>query len=612
MCGVFGYIGNITRTHAAKCLDLLEHRGPDGSGIWQGAGITLGHRRLSILDVSENGTQPMSFADERYWITFNGEVYNFVELRKELEQHGYSFKSDTDTEVILGAYVKWGAECLSRFNGMWSLAIWDSVDRTLFLSRDRFGKKPLFIARLGNDLAFASEMKAIFPLLPNVQESEHFNWIVNHQLNYEATNKCLIKGIERFPAAHYGIYKDGHLTLTRYWNTLDHLVDVPGDYAEQVEQYRELFVDACRIRMRSDVPIGCALSGGLDSSAIVSVMAHVGNSWEHNRISEDWQHAFVASFPGTPLDEAYYARKAAEHAGVNATFVDIDPQNSIDKLEDYFFKFEELYPACPIPMMQIYSSMKQHGVSVTLDGHGADELLAGYPNLLFEFCIGNGYGVDELSNLYRDLMPKETSQFKVSGNNLILYSYFALRKYIKQILGVTHKTPDSQHPGFSKLNKFNQYLYALAHQTILPTLLRNYDRYSMANSVEIRMPFMDHRIVSYSLSLPMRSKLDGGYTKKIVRDAIGRYMPEEVAFRKSKIGFNSPIFDWMQNQMRAYLLDTIRSKDFLECSLIEAKQVRTQIENVINGKKADFRYAQAAWSAFSPYLWKKAMLSRQY
>ncbi len=192
MCGIFGVVGHIREDHALACLDTLAHRGPDGRGLWQSDGVTLGHRRLSILDLSATGKQPMSFGAGRYWITFNGEIYNFIEVKRDLEQRGHRFAGTSDTEVILAAYAEWGIDCVTRFNGMWAFAIWDTVEKSLFLSRDRFGKKPLFYAQIGDSFVFASEMKAILPLLPAVKPSRDFEWMKRNIFIYEATDKCLI------------------------------------------------------------------------------------------------------------------------------------------------------------------------------------------------------------------------------------------------------------------------------------------------------------------------------------------------------------------------------------------------------------------------------------
>jgi asparagine synthase (glutamine-hydrolysing) len=613
MCGIFGLVGFIAPQAAQACTDTLAHRGPDGHGLWHTDAVTLGHRRLSILDLSETGKQPMSYGDGRYWITFNGEIYNFLEIQRALEQRGHVFRGSSDTEVILAAYAEWGAESVARFNGMWAFAIWDTKERTLFLSRDRMGKKPLYYARLAGDrFAFASEMKALFPLLPEVKPSRDFEWMKNNLFAYEATRKCLIEGIERFPAGHSGTLRDGKLTLTRYWNTLDHLVVVPDRYEEQVERFRELFIDACRIRMRADVPIGTALSGGIDSSAVASTMAHIGASDAGERVAHDWQRAFVAVFPGSPLDETFYAERVVERHGLNAKFIAIDPVKSLDRLDHYFYQFEDLYVTSPIPMIQLYGGMREGGVVVTLDGHGADELFVGYPNELYEASLGCDIDRDEMAELYRSMLPAGTSQFKVPKSNAVLHAWFRARRLAKDLLGRTYKSRDADHPAFRAMEPFNQYLYALTHDTILPTLLRNYDRYSMINGVEIRAPFLDYRLVAYSLSLPMRAKIGGGYTKRIIRDALADLMPPEIVTRKSKIGFNSPIVDWMRGQLKPYLQDMINSESFRTSALIDPPRVKRRIEAVMSGAQPRFAFAERTWKQLVPYLWERAVLKRDY
>jgi asparagine synthase (glutamine-hydrolysing) len=612
MCGIFGCMGGITPSQLKLCTNILEHRGPDGFGEWISKEVSFGHRRLAILDLSDSGKQPMESGDKRYVIIFNGEVYNFIEIRKELEGKGYVFLSDSDTEVVLTAFIEWGEECLKRFNGMWAFAIWDNQKKKLFLSRDRFGKKPLFYAFIGDQFVFASEMKAIYPLLKEIRPSADFNWMYKNIFLYESTDKCLVEGIKRFPAGHWGTYKSNQLKLVRYWNTLDHLIDIPTTYDEQAELFRELFIDACKIRMRSDVPIGTALSGGLDSSATISLMAHIGKSQPGNRVSNDWQHAFVATFPGTPLDESYYAKQVVDHLGIQATFIEIDPVKHLDKLEDYLFLFEELYLTSPIPMIVTYHAIKNHGVSVTIDGHGADELLAGYGNSLFYSFFDakmNRKQIKDIFKAYFGLFSDENPQLKKQNPAAYLYFRFLIEKFVKKIIpiGKNYISKDINHFNFKKLDHFTRHLYVLTHETILPTLLRNYDRYSMSSGVEIRMPFMDHRIVTFVMSLPWNSKVRNGYTKAIVRDASGKFMPREVTYRTTKIGFNSPIVDWMKGPMKNYFIDHIHSQKFKECTLIDPVRVRSEIEAVIDCDNTTYQQAETAWTLITPYLWERSL-----
>lgn len=613
MCGILGTVPSTPYQKFKKSLDTLTHRGPDDFGIENiDNSVSLGHRRLSILDISANGHQPMQSDDGRYTIVFNGEIYNFLEIKSDLNKLGHHFVSSSDTEVLLKAYIEWGEQCILKFNGMWAFGIWDKVKKQLFLSRDRFGKKPLFYAFINEKFVFASEMKAIFPFLKNLEVSENFHWMKKNIFLYEATDKCLIKGIKRFPAGHNGIFSEGKLTTYRYWNTLDHIVEVPRTYEEQVEQFRALFLDSCKLRMRSDVAIGTALSGGLDSSSTIAAMAHLSKN--NKSYSKDWQHAFVATFPGTPLDESKYAKMVTDHLGIGATFIEIEPLKHWNKLEDYFYLFEDLYITSPLPMIMLYESVKKHGVTVTLDGHGADELLSGYRRGTLESLWDARFNISrtkDILNTYQGSELDDEAQYKKTSNYRLLLN-FMTRKAAKKILNKDFTSIDQNHQNYDRLDNLTKYLYTLFHETILPTLLRNYDRYSMINSVEIRMPFMDHRLVSFVNSLPYSSKLGNGYTKKIVRDAIDPYLPKEVAWRKSKIGFSSPIVDWMQNDLSEWFLDTINSKSFLESDLVSKPQdLKERITQIVTKKNSYFIEAQRCWAELSPYIWEKAVLSRK-
>lgn len=611
MCGILGTIPKTDHESFKNALNTLTHRGPDGYGIDSiDDDVTLGHRRLSILDLSENGRQPMQNENKRYTITFNGEIYNFLELKKELQKKGYHFSSTSDTEVLLNAYIEWGEDCVLKFNGMWAFAIWDSYKKELFLSRDRYGQKPLFYAFVGERFIFASEMKAICPFLDRVEASEHFQWMKNNIFLYECTEKSLIQGIKRFPHGHNGKFSKGKLTHYRYWNTLDNLVEVPKTYDEQVEVFRALFLDSCRIRMRSDVAIGTALSGGLDSSATIGAMAHLAKN--NASYSKDWQHAFVATFEGTPMDESYYAKKVTDHLGINGTFININPLEHWGKIDEYFYLFEDLYITTPIPMIMTYEAVKKHGVTVTLDGHGADELFSGYKKELTEALWDSKFSYkntkEVLSTLRNTL--NESDQF-VKNTDLKVYKDYIIKKTAKKLLGRDFISKDQNHKNFRKLDNLSKHLYAIFHETILPTLLRNYDRYAMINGVEIRMPFMDYRIVNFVNSLPYTSKIGDGYTKKMIRDAIDPYIPKEVTWRKSKIGFTSPIVDWMQTDLKEWFSDTAHSTSFLQSSLVEnSEELQRRIMSVVNKENNSFVLAQNSWKELTPYLWERAFIER--
>ncbi len=613
MCGIFGFIGNIDAHKAQYCIDLLAHRGPDGSGLVQLRGATLAHRRLAILDLSERAGQPMSFGHDRYWITYNGEIYNFLELRQQLEGRGYEFKTDSDTEVVLASFVEWREDCLYRFNGMWAFAIWDCREQTLFLSRDRFGKKPLFYLELpGRGFAFASEMKALFPLMDQVVANMALVGQVRLVFQYESTEQCVIKGIKRLRPGHFAWLQNGRLKSSRYWCTLDHLVKVPTSYDEQVDQLRELFLDACRLRMRSDVSIGTALSGGLDSSSTISAVAHLAKEKTEHRMSTDWQHAYIASFPDSPLDEARYAKMVTDHLQIPATFLKINPIDALDRLDDFFYLFEEIYITLPIPFMLLYSAMREDGTKVTLDGHGADECFAGYDFDYLYALLDAGLKPRAVASVLDTKYASAPKDFQgpTMPPKPIFWLKWRLNEALEGWLGKETRPRDSSHPAWENLDHLTRRLYVSTHETILPTLLRNYDRYAMANSVEIRMPFMDYRIIQFAFSLPWTSKIRKGLSKAIVRDAMACFMPRQVAFRRDKIGFNSPVVDWMKGPLKGFFLDIISSSSFKECQLIDANKVEQKILHVIRAENPSFKEAEEAWTMLTPYLWERAVLKK--
>lgn len=623
MCGIFGLVGTIERDLALRCLNTLTHRGPDGWGLWQGEGVTLGQRRLAILDLSENGKQPMSYGEGRWWITYNGEIYNFLEVRAELEGLGHRFRSESDTEVILAAFAQWGPDCLGRLNGMWAFAIWDTRERTLFLARDRFGKKPLFYAELPEGgFAFASEMKALLPLLPNAAPDQALvkGMTLRSSFGYEATERCLVAGIRRLKAGHLATLqagaagaRPGRLATRLWWNTLDHLPQVPERYEEQVEQLRALLLDACRLRMRSDVTIGTALSGGLDSSTIFSMLAHI-NRQHHGeaRLSADWQHAIVASFPGTPLDEAAFAQQVAQHAGGEAQVLEIDPLRHIGELSRMLYLYEDLTVTSPLPFMALYSRIKHAGVTVTLDGHAADELFGGYPTDWAYALLDAGFDLEQIGQVlevYEGGLPAGSAQFKRPRSRIASYARRMGTTLAKHAFGMHDNLgPEvTSHARWRELDHLSRALFWQTHSFVLPTILRSYDRYGMAASVEIRMPFLDWRVATFAFALPWHAKIRKGFSKAIIRDAAAPFMPAEIAWRRTKIGFNSPIVDWMRGPLKGFFLDTLGSRAFGECPLVDAPRARRLVARVMDDPAATFKSGERAWWSVLPYLWSDAL-----
>jgi asparagine synthase (glutamine-hydrolysing) len=607
MCGILGAVPAVEPRRFQSALGLLAHRGPDGEGVWaDGSHAILGHRRLAILDTSAGGHQPMRYRD-RYAITYNGEIYNFLEIRRELESLGHRFVSASDSEVLLAAFAEWGVACLERLNGMWALAIWDSVERSLFLSRDRMGEKPLFYLHDGARFAFASEQKALLPYVRDVRPSARFRELSENSYAYEATQECLFEGIRRFPAAHYGWLVDGRLKIERFWQPLQREVDLPKTYDEQVESLRALLIDACRIRMRADVPIGTGLSGGVDSSAVAACIAQIGASHDAERVPDDWQNAFVAAFPGTVMDESLHAGSVASHLGIRMIKLDIEPARFVDRIEDSAYLLEEVHEVNPMPHILLYREMRRHGVIVSLDGHGGDELFCGYESSILHALPDAAPRVQAMRmvfDTYQNIHPRNAHFRGLSLPEIV--GYLAKAK-VRRMRAARRDGPTV--PGGVRLGSLNTHLFDLAFRSVLPTLLRNYDHYSMSSGVEIRIPLLDPRIVDFAFALPWQAKVRGGFTKSILRDAVAPWLPANVIRRRDKIGFAPPIRDWMQGPLREYLLDEIGTTSFASANLIEPGRLASSIRQLVLGKRPVPLYtAEQTWKKFGIYLWEKIFI----
>lgn len=611
MCGIVGYwsLDNqpVSPAMLRRFTDMLSHRGPDGGDIFidEKASLGLGHRRLAIIDTSETGRQPMSFHG-RYWIVFNGEIYNFVELKSELEGYGYQFKTDSDTEVILASYDKWGDECQLRFNGMWAFAIWDTRERRLFLSRDRFGVKPLLYHYDGRRFAFASEMKAFLAL--NDFRVDFNASIVAVALSdpslVEGMEASLLHGVKRLPGGHsITLTQAGELSVRRWWRTLDHLESVPERCEDQAARYRELFLDACRIRMRSDVPIGTALSGGLDSSSVLCSMGHIRNSGDKtDRMAFDWQRAFVGSYPGKIIDERVYADQVINQTGAKPIYCEMNAGMYLENFHEILYQYEELSDIHLGPWY-VHKRQRENGVVVTIDGHGGDEALGGYTwHVLaaLKDAVADPFRMAELLSIMNGMGVTVNAQSIPRALKKLGSRLFDKRD------GKSEKTwlmvqPEPFHsdalnadvPLLKNRDSLFKQLYMDFHFTHLPTNLRDFDRLSMAHGVEVRSPFMDWRLVCFTFSLPSSRKIGGGYTKRILRDAMRGILPEAIRTRTKKLGFPNLDEGWMSAKAREFILDSIASKDFAESSIWNGRLISAEMEKAF--RDSDTVRIHRAW-----------------
>lgn len=632
MCGIAGiYNLNGSSLHLDALwhfTDSMKHRGPDGSGydLYHNNTLGLGHRRLSILDLSEAGKQPFEYLD-RYSITFNGEIYNFLEIRKELSAKGYNFKTETDTEVILAAYHEYGKECLYKFNGMWAFAIWDTKENELFLARDRFGVKPLhYIFLEGNIFAFASETIAFRHLdgYTRAFDDENLFTAIQNSSYIEASGKTIFKNIYQLLPGHTAtIAADKKLVIKRWWNTADYLVKIDSGYERQVEKFKELFFNACELRMRSDVPIASALSGGLDSTSVYCTLQQFkNNSSELQRLPGNWQKAFVATFPNTSMDERHYAEEVINFTKGEAVFITPDYSNLVKDITSTTELFDGIIANPVIAISDIYKAMRKDGIVVSLDGHGADEYAFGYPSYVLErfyIALKNNdiEKAKECSLVLEGLSPVYNAEKLMTAFYSANTIKAKIKNKIKSVLPQSKviKSSISKNDWFNKethieslhtfTNPFSgitKSLFNDFHYYSLPINLRDFDRAAMQNGIEIRMPFMDYRLVNYMFSLQEESKLGGGYTKRIIRDAMKGVIPESIRTRTKKIGIGSPIAEWMAGPLKEFTLDTASSSKIERFKFINAEKFRKSLEQNYANNTWNTSNASQAWSILNAAL----------
>ena len=647
MCGIAGIWNRdgkpVAPDEIVRFTRSLAHRGPDGEGteIDDGAGLALGHRRLAILDPTPAGRQPMASADGRYRTTFNGEIYNFVEIRRELETLGYRFRTDTDTEVIAAAYDRWGEGCQTRFNGMWAFAIWDVRARRLFLSRDRFGVKPLLYASVGERFAFASELKA-FLALDGFRATEYAPALaraLDDPFGAEAGEETPVAHVRRLSAGHCAVVTSADLSVRRWWNTLDVLETPPRTFALQAERLRELVTDAARLRLRSDVPVAVALSGGLDSSSILGVLAaNDTRSREADaREAPAWRRAFTATFAGTPLDERRYAALVAADANVPLEDVPVVRTGTPDEIASVLLSVEEITHTDPTPIWLLYRAMRAKGIVVALNGDGADELFGGYVHHVeraLEACGGlrsPGRFLDLVRTRYH-LAARGGPLPRVDVARLFVRNDPTLRALAKRARGLTPGVPRNGTLGFSRrtaihaleiddgrpsaerearsagLTPLGAHLYADFHETTLPGILRTFDRASMAHGVEVRNAFLDWRVVAFAFSLPDASKVGGGFTKRVVREAMRGIVPEVVRTRRDKIGFNAPLATWFGGPLREWIWARVNDPAFLESEIWNGPQLRAFVASKRAGTWS-WSDGEALWPFLQAHLWRERFFS---
>lgn len=632
MCGIAG-IWHLDGTALPEgklenFTDALYERGPDGSGYeyYDNHSLGLGHRRLSILDLSEAGKQPMTYADGRFSISYNGEIFNFEEIRKELEGKGYVFTSQTDTEVVLAAYAEWREKCLTKFNGMWAFAIWDEKEQNLFLARDRFGIKPLiYMHEPGKMFAFASETRA-FKKLHNYQRSFDMDLIdlTVRNTRIQGSGFTIYKDIFQLLPGHYCVLsKTAPLVQKRWWHIKDYIrKDIPKTLKEQAEEFYAIFKDACKLRLISDVSVGTALSGGLDSSSVYSVVYDLLQNESLHRTHENSQRAFVATFPGLISDERHYAEEAIAFTQGPAVFLDQEYGNLPERVIKDTLIFDTVNPGPITSVSGIYEGMKKSGITVSMDGHGVDEMLYGYRDMiynLFFYFYKNGdlkkariiqnVLIPTYHELEKDGAVMNIQRLMNDANSPIA----KMKSLIKQLLkGKNHdRTLYETHPrlqtlgepyDFSDMNYVDRIVYQETFVDTLPSIFRDFDRAGMMNSVEIRMPFMDWRLVSFIFSLPFEAKVGNEFNKLILREAMKGKMAEGIRTRKHKIGIGSPIDHWFRTELKEWVLDQFQSESFRSNNYIVDKKFKEKLENAYSTDTLDKATVHKAWQEINLHI----------
>lgn len=557
MCGILGWLGQHGPGDAGRfgnALDLLAHRGPDDCGLFMAPGVLLGHRRLSILDLSAAGHQPMQEPASNAVIVFNGEIYNHVELRGELEGLGHRFTGHSDTEVLLHALIEWGEQALTRLNGMWAFAFWQPAKQRLLLARDRFGVKPLYYRSGPDGLAFASEPKALLALFSGhraVSEPALLDFLGNNLLY--ARGESFYRGIQVLPPAHYAICEAGagNMRLSRYWG---YPADTDGTLGEEdaVAQFGALFTDAVRLRLRSDVPVGLTLSGGLDSTGVLAAAA---------RYSSAPLTCFTSMYGENEPGELSWAKLAS--GAVNAPLIAVAaPQ------EDWLPTMRKIawhmdgpgYSPAVYPLWHLMRRARAEGVPVLLEGQGADEALAGYPQYavleFLSYLAGKAAQrpslagiVERIGSLRRTFSLSWTMAWMARELSPALLRWHRHRVGFQSLAREGLRLPDPPEFRADQNDEpVRRRLLADHSLNILPGLLHYGDAISMAHGVEARNPFMDYRLVEWMFRLPARVRFNRSETKWVLREYLRAHGQPAIGNRPDKKGYPTPAGKWLASE----------------------------------------------------------------
>ena len=621
MCGIAGIVrldsAPVDRELLARMNDAIRHRGPDDDGFYFSDGVGLAMRRLAIIDLA-HGQQPIHNADRTAWIVFNGEIYNYLELRSKLEKLGHTFYTDSDTEAIVHAYDQFGTDCPKHLRGMFAFAIWDERTKSLFLARDRVGKKPLLYSQVNGQLVFGSEFTALLTH-PDVSRDVDYE-AIHHYLSFICVPAPLTayKSIRKLEPGHWLLWKDGEIKVERYWQ-LDFSKKINISEAEAGERVVDLLRDAVKVRLMSEVPLGAFLSGGIDSSAVVALMAQE---------SSEKVKTFSIGFDEQDFSELHHARRLAEHVGADHHEFIVRP-NAMEILPTLVEHYGEPYAdSSAIPSYYVSRETRQY-VTVALNGDGGDECFAGYER----------YAAMNLAQRYNNLLPaglrngvignvmKALPEFRSRGNPLGKAKRFMgaaslgpVQRYLRWISAFDENakldlysddfhqqtsgfsTIDIIRPWFTKANGSGIVDASLLADTMtyLPNdLLVKMDIASMTVSLEARSPFLDHHLMEFAATLPEKLKLRRMTTKYLLKRVLKSLVPEENLTRK-KMGFGVPIGHWFRGTMQPFLRETLLSDKALSRGLFKQDKVQGLIDQHVESK---MDHSHRLWSLLMLELW---------
>jgi len=603
MCGISGIIhldGAPVPEHQLKAMvKAMKHRGPNDDGLFAEDGMGLGFVRLSILDLSSAGHQPMFSADERYVMIFNGEIYNYIELREELITKGHRFRTQTDTEVILAAYREWGENMLHRFNGMWAIVIYDRQDKIVFGARDRYGVKPFFYSIDGNRILFGSDIRSITAVLgrkPTPDQETIFNFLAFNRS--DQNDSTFLKEVKKLDHGHYFKLRIGPGATPAEKNFRPHKwYDIRKELKEPFKnpaEYREMFASAVGLRLRSDVPVGVCLSGGLDSSSIVSVLLKDYDKKDLNTFSAVYgknrngdESTFIDLYKGQ-LQNMYYTQPDE-----NALLADLDDLTRA--------QYEPVPSTSTYAQYRVMKLAKDH-VVVTLDGQGADEALAGY-HYFFGFHFKNLLRKGKIGALASEMGHYYNMHRSLYG--IKSFAFFLLPAALRTRVRVMEKgylDPDffQAHAGGTNLITgelygsnslqealINHFEYKLEH------LLKWEDRNSMWFSLEARVPFLDYRLVERTLTMPDEMIIQKGMTKHVLREAMKGTLPEAIRMRRDKVGFETPEAEWFRTPVfQKYIKDLINSGPFMSRGVMDNNKVQAVYQKHLN---REGNYSREIW-----------------